>query len=204
MGPEAGVVPLALEALQTGDIRLARGREIARRHDAIARGRGLAGVCRNRPGVRRTVKDSLFDPGVEFDVAPQVEAIGHMVDVAQDLGLRAVALRPMPLLLQLVGEGIRVFQALHVAAAPGIAVPVPSAAHPVASLESAHAEAELAQAMDRVEAAEPGAYNDRVISAVFRGVCRHSDLLPIRALRRRSRVSLRRVANFGGGLRLED
>jgi hypothetical protein len=31
--------------------------------------------------------------------------------------------------------------------------------------------------MDRVEAADPGAHNDRAISAVFRGVCRHSDLI---------------------------
>jgi hypothetical protein len=41
-----------------------------------------------------------------------------MVDVAQDLGLRAVVLGQMPFLLQLVGE-FRVFQAFDVATAPG-------------------------------------------------------------------------------------
>src|SRR5258708_4867360 len=96
-----------------------------------------------------------------------------MVDVAQDLGLRAVAFGPMPFLLQRVGKGIRILQAFDVAAATRIAVPVPSAAHPVTGFEGAHGEAELSQAMDRVEAADPGAHDDRVKSAVFRAMCRH-------------------------------
>ena len=68
----------------------------------------------------------------------------------------------MPVLLQIVREGIRVFQAFDVAAAPRIAVPVPGAADPIASLEDAQFEAELAQAVDRVEPADAGSHDDRI------------------------------------------
>jgi hypothetical protein len=68
----------------------------------------------------------------------------------------------MPFLLQVVGEGIRIFEALDVAAAARIAVPIPGAADIAAGLEGAHRETEPAQAMDRVEAADPGADDDRI------------------------------------------
>src|SRR6516162_991298 len=79
----------------------------------------------------------------------------------------------MPFLLQLVGEGIRVFQAFDVAAAPRIAVPIPGAADPIAGLEAAHFEAELAQAVDCVEPADAGADDDRIKSSDVRGASRH-------------------------------
>ena len=85
-----------------------------------------------------------------------------MIDVAQDLRLRAVALRPLPVLLQIVGERERVLQAVDVAAAAGIAVPVPGAADIIAGLEGADLQAELAQAVDGVEAADAGADDDDV------------------------------------------
>jgi hypothetical protein len=71
----------------------------------------------------------------------------------------------MPFLLQLVREGIRIFQAFDVAAAPRIAVPIPGAADPIAGLEGAQFETELAQAMDRVEPAHAGAHDDRIKSS---------------------------------------
>jgi hypothetical protein len=85
-----------------------------------------------------------------------------MVDVTQDLRLRAVALGPMPFLLQLVREGIRVFHAFDVAATPRVAVPVPGAANPATGLEATHSEAEFTQAIDRVETAHAGADDDRI------------------------------------------
>ena len=90
-----------------------------------------------------------------------------MVDVTQDLRLRAVALGPMPFLLQLVGERIRVLHALDIAAAPRVAVPVPGAADPVAGLEGTHFEAEFTQAMDGVETAGSCADDDRIKSRGF-------------------------------------
>ena len=50
------------------------------------------------------VEFGAIDAGVELDVAAQIKAIGDMVGVFQDLGLRRVALAPVPFLLQFVVE----------------------------------------------------------------------------------------------------
>src|ERR1700731_2048291 len=126
-----------------------------------------------RPCVCLAIENRLFYPRVELDVSPEVEAVSHVVDVAQDLRLRAVALGPMPFLLQLVRERIRVLHALDIAATPWVAVPVPSAADPVAGLEGTHFEAKFTQAMDGVETADSGADDDRIKSRGFWRVCRH-------------------------------
>src|SRR3984893_17690016 len=156
------MIPLSLEALQTREARRPRCREIACRHNAEARRRGITIVSPDGPCICLAVEDRLFDPGVELDVAPKVEAVSHVVDVTQDLRLRAVALGPTPFLLQLVREGIRVFHAFDVAATPRVAVPVPGAATPATGLEATHFEAEFAQAIDRVETADSGADDDRI------------------------------------------
>src|ERR1700730_17266788 len=160
------MIPLSLEALQTREVRRPRCREIACRHDTEARSRGVTFVGPDGPCVCLAVEDRLFDPGVELNVAPEVEAVSHMVDVTQDLRLRAIALGPLPFLLQLIREGIRILHALDIAATPRVAVPVPGAANPATGLIGAHFEAELTQAMDRVETADPGANDDRI---EFRG-----------------------------------
>src|SRR5208282_4547528 len=156
------MIPLSLEALQTREARRPRCRKIARRHDTEARDRGVPFVGPDGPCVCLAVEDRLFDPGVELNVAPEVEAVSHMVDVTQDLRLRAVALGPMPFLLQLVREGIRVLHAFDVAATPRVAVPVPGAANPVTGLEGTHFEAEFTQAMDRIQTANPDANDNRI------------------------------------------
>src|SRR6266568_883379 len=76
MGPQAGMIPLPLEALQTRVVRRPRRRQIARRHDAKARGRSIAFIGLHRPGVRLAVEGRLLDPSVELDVAPEVKAVG--------------------------------------------------------------------------------------------------------------------------------
>ena len=85
-----------------------------------------------------------------------------MVDVSQDLRLRAVALRPMPFLLQFIGKGIRILHAFDVAATPWIAVPVPGTANAGGGLEGAHFEAEFTQSINRVETAHSSADNNRI------------------------------------------
>src|SRR5260370_4869659 len=154
------MIPLSLETLQTREARRPRCRKIACRHDTEARDRGGSLVSHYRTCVCLAVEDSPFDPGVELDIAPEVEAVSHMVDVTQDLGLRAVALGPMPFLLQFVREGIRVLHAFDVAATPRVAVPVPGAANPASGLKGTHFEAEFTQAMDRIETADSVPHND--------------------------------------------
>src|SRR5713101_8671590 len=156
------MIPLSLEALQTRVVRRPRRRKIARRHDAKARSRGITFIGLHRPRARLTIEVRLLDPSVELDVAPEVKAVGHMVDVTQDLGLRAVALGPMPFLLQVLRKGIRILHAFDVAATPGIAVPVPSPANAGAGLEGAHFEAEFAQSINRVETAHSSANDNRI------------------------------------------
>src|SRR5713101_2014973 len=151
------MVPVPLEPLQTGVVRRPRRRKITRRHDAKARNRGITFIGLHRPGARLTIEVRLLDPSVELDVPPEVEAVGHMVDVTQDLRLRAVAFRPMPFLLQLVGEGIRILHAFDVAATPWIAVPVPGTANAGAGFEGVHSDAEFTQPINRVETADSSA-----------------------------------------------
>ena len=92
---------------------------------------------------------------VELDVAAQVEAVGDVVDVAQDLRLGGVALGPVPLLLELVGERVRVVQALDVAARARVAVPVPGAADAVAGLVDARREPEPRRRWSMYSPAKP-------------------------------------------------
>ena len=130
---------------------------------------------------------------VELDVAAQVEAVGDVVGVAQDLGLGGVALAPLPLLLQLVGELVGVLHALDVAARARIAVPVPGAADAAAGLEHARREAHAAQPVQHVDAGEAGADDHRVkVGFMIPGV--HAGLLPNVVVAGRSSPTCRRTA----------
>ena len=142
MRPVAGVVGLALEARQSLEVRRARVRQRAGRHDDVLRGVALAVVGGHRPAIGALVEHGRGDAGVELDVGAQVEAVGDVVGVFQDLRLGGEALGPLPLLLQLVRERVRILHALDVAARAGIAVPVPGAADAGALLEHAHRKAE--------------------------------------------------------------
>ena len=116
-----------------------------------------------RPAIVRFVELRRHDIRVQLDIAAQVEAVGHVVRVAQDLGLARVALGPLPLLLQRVGERVGILHALDVAARARIAVPVPRAADARAALVDARRHAEPAQPVQHVEAGETGADDDGVV-----------------------------------------
>ena len=169
MRPQAGVVPLALEVFQALEVGHARRREIARRHDAVACADLLAAVGLQRPFARLAVERRRDDAGVELHVAPEVEAVGDVVDVFQDLGLRAVALRPLPLLLQLVGEAVGILQALHVAARTGVAVPEPGPADARAGFVGPDFQAHAAQAMDGIETGQAAADDGDIELALIGG-----------------------------------
>ena len=121
------------EALDARDLGQLRMRQAPRRHDVVLRRDRLALRGGDRPAARGVVPHRLVDAGLELDVLAEVEAVGHVVRVLQDLGLRRVPLAPGPFLLELLVEGERVVQALDVAARARIPVPVPRAAHAVAA-----------------------------------------------------------------------
>jgi len=50
------------------------------------------------------VEHRTLHPSAEADVASEVEPVGHVVEVGEDLSLAGIALTPLPLLLELVGD----------------------------------------------------------------------------------------------------
>ena len=159
MRPAAGEIDLALEVLDTIDLRrLGRG-ETAGGHDVIAAGYSRAIVGREQPAFRGLVPRRRRDLGVKADVAPQIIAVGDEAEVAQDFGLGRVFLRPLPRALQFRIEGVAVVDGLNVAACAGISVPVPGAADVVGLLQRHRCEAGLAQPMQKVQAGKAGTHH---------------------------------------------
>src|SRR5260370_41143302 len=112
--------------------------------------------------MRFLVEPGLGDLGLELDVAAEVEAIGDVVGIAQDLGLGGVALRPFPFLLQLGRELVGILDAFDVAACAGIAVPIPGAADALAGLEPPYPETLPSHAVQQARSAEPGPDDPRI------------------------------------------
>ena len=99
---------------------------------------------------RLLVEYGRDNAGIEHNIAAQVVTVGNVVDVAQDFRLRAIALRPMPFLLQVRIERVGIFQTLDVAAAARITIPVPGAADAGTGLVDLAAKTCPAQAMQGI------------------------------------------------------
>src|ERR1700680_3623691 len=95
-------------------------------------------------------------------MATKIEPIRNMVGVGQDLRLRRVLLRPVPLLVQFLREREGVLHALDVATSTGITIPIPGAAHAAAGLEHPRGKAKSAQAMQHVQSGKARAHDNRV------------------------------------------
>ena len=162
--PGPGVVALAGEGVDAGELRGVRRRQAADRGDQEPRRQRATVGQLDVPAVAAGVVGRGRHLRVELDVPAQVHLVGDEFQVAQDLGLGGVALRPVPLVEDLprhaVGE--HVVDALAVTARPGVPVPVPGAADPAALLEHPHRQPELAQRVQHVEAGETRPHDDRV------------------------------------------
>ena len=156
MRPLAGVEPAALERRQALQVGQQRRRQPAAGHHQVARDDRLATLGGERPAVGLLVEDGAQNLAVEADVAAQVEAVGHMLQVAQDFTGRSVALAPAPLLLEFLRERERILQAFDIAARAGVAVPEPHATHIGGGLAGMHTQAQPAQAVDGVETGKAG------------------------------------------------
>jgi hypothetical protein len=85
--PVARVIPRALEArepLEVGDLR---GGQAAGGHDAEARRHLVATIRAHRPPARPVVEDGRRHARGQLDVATQVEAVGDVIGVPQQLRL---------------------------------------------------------------------------------------------------------------------
>jgi hypothetical protein len=156
------------ERVEPVERRRVRRRQRADRHHDEACAPAAAVVAAHAPARRGFVEVRGADARVQHDVAAQLEAIGHVVGVAQQLGLRCVAFAPAPLLLQRLGERVRVLQALDVDARARVAIGPPGAAHARRRLEHAHGQPAGAQLVQRVQPAEAGADHQHVERVVVR------------------------------------
>src|SRR5438128_1727054 len=176
MRPASRVIRGTPEAFPPRELRHLSRRQTPGRHDAEARRHAIAAVGRDGPSPAGLVEGRSGHPGRDLDVAPQVEAVGDVIDVGQNLRLGGVPLAPLPFLLQLVRERVRIVHALDVAARARVAIPVPGAADAVARLEDAGRQPELAQAVEHVEPGESGPDDDRVeirhVSRLYAGNAR--------------------------------
>ncbi len=122
------------------------------------RARILGAVAgRHHPGTRRLVVHGRRDRGVEPHVAPKVEPVDHVVEVALDLRLLGEVLLPLPVVEQLLREEVAVGVALGVEPRPGVAVPEPGPADAASRLEQLHGEAGFAGPVQLVDAGDAGA-----------------------------------------------
>src|SRR6185312_8546146 len=148
--PGRGEVDVAVEAIETRYVGHARGREASDRGDEKARREHVVVLGADLPAIRRVVERRRGHAAGELDVASEIEAIGHVVEVLLDLGLFRVPTRPLPLVGQLARERVAVVVALRVAPRAGIAIPVPRTTDTIACLDDSHAQVEIvAQLVER-------------------------------------------------------
>ena len=162
--PRAGVVALAGEGVDARELRGVRRGQTAHRGDQEA-GRGGAAVRQpDVPAIAFRGVDGGDYPRVELDVPAQVHLVGDEFQVAEDLRLGGVALRPVPLAEDLLGHAVaeHVVDALAVAAGARVAIPVPGAAYAAALFVHPDGQPLPAQRMQHVQAGEARAHHDRV------------------------------------------
>ncbi len=162
VGPVSGVVCFAPKVGEAVDVRRLRGRDAPGRHDEVPGRDPLAGIRFDLPAARAFVEMRGRHGGVEVDVLAQVEPVGHVIRIGENIRLRREFLRPVPFLLQFLVEGVGVLHALDVAAGTRVAVPVPGAADTAAALEDPRGKPEAAQAMQEIETRKSGADDNRV------------------------------------------
>ncbi len=160
--PFSGVVGLTGERVASRDVRDVGCGEHPGREHAVARRDPVAAVGGDVPQRFGLVEDRRPHTRGESERAAQIEPVGDVFEVREDLGLSGEPFAPRPVLLQVVVERERVVHALHVAPRPGIAVVVPGSTHPGSRFEPAHRQSSLPQTVHRVHTCDAGTYDDDV------------------------------------------
>ena len=160
--PSAGEQRCAGERIHARDVGFQRRRQDSRGCDDEGCDVPVPRVGLHHPLGGALVERHRHDVRVEPDVAAQVESVGDEVQVGLDLGLGGHGLRPHPLLLDLVGEAVRVLDALDIAARAGVAVEQPCAADILGLLQHLDPHTEFAQTVQHVEPREPGPDDEHI------------------------------------------
>jgi len=103
-GPAAGVLPLAAEVLEAGERRDVRRRQAANGRDEELPGELLAGSVRTIQRDLSSSKVAERTVVVNEMSRRRSNLVATWSGIGKDLGLAGVALRPDPVLLQIVGE----------------------------------------------------------------------------------------------------
>src|SRR5262249_42224869 len=153
-----GEVHLAREAIDARDVGSLRVREAAGCHHVEAAADLVAPIRAHPPAPRPAIPDRGLDTGLEADVAAEAVLVRDVAQVAENLGLRRVALRPLPLLLR---PGIEVegeAEALDAPPRPGVGVPLPRAPAAAGALAHHGRDPGRGEPVERVEPADPSAH----------------------------------------------
>src|SRR5439155_20296233 len=106
---------------------------------------------------------SLAEPGGEAEQALHIERVGNPVQMVHQLGLGGITLRPLPAVVDLLGEKVAVeIDAIGIDARAGIAIVIPGAAHARCAFDADDGEAFAGEAPGGVDAAEAGADDGHV------------------------------------------
>ena len=162
--PRTRRVDLTSKRLQTGKLRRRlRPRQVARRgYDEPCRVR-RALVGRDRPGLRCLVPHHRAHRRRESELLTDIELVRDELQVGQDLRLSREALAPLPLTLDLVGEGVRVVHRLEVAPRTRIPIPIPRTTRTAGPIEALNPQPQLvAQLVHRVQAREARSDDDDI------------------------------------------
>src|SRR5262249_11808571 len=142
--PLAGVIDGPTKILASLEGGMIGRRQAADRHDAESCGDPIATIGFDPPAICSLVKSGARHTRVEHNIPGKIGAVGGVVGVTQNLGLRRVFFRPVPLLVEFLRERERILRALDVAACARIPVPVPRATYAAAGFEDARRKAETA------------------------------------------------------------
>ena len=160
--PIRGVVLLAGEGVDAGDVRVDGLRQRPHATDQVLGHQGCAALGLNRPGVGVLVVARGLHPGVQPDVTAQIEPVGDEVEVGKHFWSCRIPLGPRPLLTHLLGEREGVVAVFAVGPHTRIAVGQPRASDAVLGVEDEGVQADLTKVVQDREAGEAGPDHDGV------------------------------------------
>ena len=102
-------------------------------------------------------------PRIKADLLPQVELVGHVIEIPFVFRLPRIKLFPVPFLQQLLGKGVAVGIAFRIEPRPGVAVPVPRAADPGGVFKGPRRKPHFPESVQGIKPRNPGADDQRVI-----------------------------------------
>jgi hypothetical protein len=159
--PARRVIALSGEPLDSLDGRKLVSGQAAGGRNQIASANSMPSIRLHHPRAVLRIVVCAHDPRIEADVWAQIESVGYMVEVREDLRLRREPLFPVPLIQELLREGVAIGVAFRIEPCARIAIPVPHASDILPAFKNAHGQSQLTQTVQCAEPRNAGAdYDD--------------------------------------------